>query len=309
MTRGVLLLAAILLALALGSCGDAPPPAPATRPSGLAELRVQAERWAARASILLDRAWMTRLQFRQRLYSRVQALRAFMREADAAAAAPPPQLIERGRVLVDQAQPFDSSLALLESVTVTLDQLIGYERLVEVNMHPLETRGEAPYRIRVTDYGKQVAEGFSNLDLALGGILDQAGDAKMFAGIAKKSLSDALATATKLSEEVKNAGALAAAAVDRQKMLKIRVEWADGIAAKVGAAVPAEAAQALAEAKKIAKDELDTATNEVVERLRNAQPDATEKARALASRLDPAIERLTKAFLQIGRSAGVPDPK
>jgi hypothetical protein len=310
MTRSVLALAAVLIVSALGSCGDDPPPAaPATRPSGLPELRAQAQRWAGRASLLLERPWMQRLQFRQRLYGRVQALNAFIEEAGAAADPPAQQLIDRGQALINQAQPFDTALALLERVTVTLDQLTGYERLVELNMQPLETRGEAPYRIRVTDYGKQVAEGFSNLDLALRGILDKAGDAKLFEGIATKALADALATATRLSEEVKNAGALAAAAVDRQKMLKLRIEWADGIAAKVGASVPADAVQALADARKVAKEELDAATHEVVERLRNAQPDATEKARQLAAKLDPVIERLTRAFLQIGRSAGVPDPK
>ena len=138
MKRGALALAAVVIAAALGSCGGDPPAAPATRPSGLPELKAQAERWVNRAALLLDRSWMARLQFRQRLYGRVQSLRAFMQEAEAAAAAPPPQLIERGHALIDQAEPFDSALALLESVTVTLDQLVGYERVVELNMQPLD---------------------------------------------------------------------------------------------------------------------------------------------------------------------------
>jgi hypothetical protein len=314
MTRGGALIAALLVAASLGSCGDEPAPTPATRPvvpSALSELVGAAQRWAARAGLLLERGWAPRLEFRHRLYARTQALNAFVQEAKAAAndpsVTPDERLLERGRALVEKAPAFDRALLLLETSTPNLDQLTGYERLIELNMAPLETRGEAPYRLRVTDYGKQVAAGFSNLDLALRGILDQTADAKLFENIANKALSDALATATKLSEEVKNTSALAKGSQDRQRMLQERLAWAQGLAAKVKD-LPADARQALDEAAKFAKDELDPATTQVIESLRNAQPDATQKARALAASLDAVIEKLTKAFLPVGRAAGVPDP-
>jgi hypothetical protein len=313
-SRAAATIAALLAAALLQSCGgDEPKPAaPAAPPSGLAQLAAEAERWAMRGEALLNRGWAQRLQFRQRLYGRVQVLRAFAQEAAATATAagpPPERLVERGRMLVNGAKPFDDALSLLERVAGTLDQLTGYERVIELGMTPLETRGEAPYRIRVTDFKKQVADGFSNLDLALRGIVDQAGDAKLFENIAAKGLSDALATATRLSEEVKLSGHASAKAVDRRKMLLDRLIWAQDVAARTGKDLPEAAAKALAEATKFAKDELDAGTDAVLESLRNAQPDAFAKSKALAEKVEPVIDSLTRAFLPISRSAGVPDPK
>ena len=241
----------------------------------------------------------------------MQALRSFSQEAAAAAndpSAAQPGLVERGRALVDHAGSFDDALALLGQVANTLDQLVGYERGIELNMAPLETRGEAPYRIRVTDYGKQVALGFRHLDLALTGTTEKSPDAKLHQNIALKALGDALATATKLHEDVKKTAHLAAAAMDRQRVLNARIAWADQIKAKAPEKVPADGTAALEDARKLAQGDLESETGRVVESLRNSQPDAAAKATALAERVDAHIERVTRAFLQIGREAGVPDP-
>jgi hypothetical protein len=154
-----------------------------------------------------------------------------------------------------------------------------------------------------------VSEAFSNLDLALRGILDQKSDTKLFENIATKAISDALATATKLHDDVKNTAHLAKAALDRQQMLHERVKWAGEISAKAADKVPAEAKEALADASAFAKEKLDSATDAVVEKLRNAQPEAPKMAAELSKQADAKIERLTKAFLLIGRQAGVPDPR
>jgi hypothetical protein len=314
MRRGAItaaLAACGLLVAALGSCGKDPAASPPAAASPLPTLAAAAELWAGRADALLRRGWITRLEFRQRLFGRVQSLRSFAQEAGSAAdgaAGPRDRLVERGRELVDHSASFDDALALLEQVAGTLDQLTGYERAIELQMAPLESRGEAPYRIRVTDYGKQVALGFTHLDLALAGTVEKAKDAKLHQNIATRALSDALATATKLHEDLKKTGALAKAAIDRQRRLKDVISWAGAIAAKDGAKVPPEAAKALEEARKTS-EEIGPETDRVLESLRGAQPDAAAKAEELAARVDAPIERVTRAFLPIGREAGVPDPK
>lgn len=283
-----------------------------TAPPELAELTRNAESWADRGERILERPWVARLPFRTRLYARVQALRTFVKEAQPAAngaSGPPDRLIERGRVLVNQAAPFDTALALLERVTPSLDNITGFGQVIELHMPPLETSGEAPFRIRITDLQSQVKLGCTHLDEALTGILAGSADAKTHENIATHNLSAAHETAAKLTEEVKQTSAAAHAATDREALLKKRIAWADEIVKKLGPAVPAEATQALSEARTYSDKTLPGETAAVIERLRNAQPDGAQHAADLAKSADAVVERLTRAFLELGRKAGVADPK
>jgi hypothetical protein len=311
MPRRAILLAA-LCAAALSSCdGGRPAPPPASR-SELAELAAQAEAWAQRAETITQRPWAARLEFPKRLHVRIQTLRSYVQEAAAAAAEPAAQqarLLERGRALVVQSRPFDAALLLLERLAPSIDQINGYERLIEIHMPPLETKGEAPFRIRLNDLSRDKTLGFRHLDQALTSILDQLPDATTHENIAAGTLRRVLETATKLSEEAKQTAGLATAVVDRERLLKARIEWADGIRTKLGDGVPPEAVKALDDARALASGGLSAESSAVLDKLRNAQPGAAAAADELGRRVDAAIEAVTRAFLDLGRKAGVPDPR
>jgi hypothetical protein len=298
----------------LGGCGDGAKPAGPAAPGGmpeLAELVRNAQTWATRAETILGTPWAPRLQFKERLYGRIQALRSFAQEGAAAVHAggtPPERLLARGRVLVNQAPGFDEALHLLESVAATIGNLLGSQNLTEMHMHPLETRGEAPFRLRIADLEKQVKLVFSHLDQALTAILERGPDAATHQNIATNNLSSALDTGMKLMEEVKQASALAKGATERQELLEKRIAWADAILAKAAPASIKDGPESLEAARAVARG-LPPETDAVIEGLRNAQPDAPAKAAAIAARVDVVVDRLSRAFLEAGRKAGVPDPK
>jgi hypothetical protein len=305
----VLLLAP--LALLLGGCEDDPAPkAPGPR-AELTELVRSAEIKASRAEGILGRVWAQRLAFRERLYTRLQALRSYVQEGSQALSAnaqPFDRLVERGRALVDKSERFEQATALIEKVVPTLDGITGCENLIEVHLKPLESRGEAPFRMRFVDLEKQVKLGMTHLDEALARILDGAADAATHQGIAINNLAQAYTTATRLTEEVKQIAILAGAATGRQAMLSKRIQWAESVLAKAGKDAVKGGADALEKARAFARD-LPPRTDAVLDTLRNSQPDAAAKAKELAATVDDEIERLTRTFLDAGRKAGVPDPE
>jgi hypothetical protein len=307
--RAAVLLLVATAVLLPGSCGEQGGEQPAPKPpSELAGIAAEADRWATRAETLSQRPWAATLEFPKRLHLRIQALRAFVQEAAAARGAAPPALVERGRALVAGAPAFDQALALLERATPTLDRVNGHGHFIEAHMPPLETEGEAPFRIRVNQMKEQAALGVGYLDRALAGILDGAPDAQVHENIAMAQLRQVGDTSARLKEEVAQAAALAIAVGDRAKLLRNRISWAEGVVAKAGDAVPAEARQALEDARALAAGPLDGEGATVLEKLRNAQPDAAAKAGDLARRVEAAMERLTTAYLELGRKAGMPDP-
>jgi hypothetical protein len=304
--------ALLVLAVALSSCGDGDAAKPAPPASELAALAASAETFAGRAEQFIQRPWASRLEFPKRLHLRVQTNRSFVQEATAAASKPTsPQegLIQRGRALVADNKPFDEALSLIERTANSLDQITGFDRVIELHMPPLESRGEAPFRIRLTNLRNQATLGFKHFDEALARTLDKSPDAQIHEKIAQAALREALETSAKLTEEVKKSAALAHNAIDRERMLRGRIEWAGGIAEKLGAALPEEGSKALAEARAFATTTLKDESLAVLDALRNAQPDAAQKAEDLGRRTDAVIERLTRAFLDLARKTGAGDPK
>jgi hypothetical protein len=303
--------AAAAIAVGLSSCGGKKAEAPKPQQTELAELSVQLENWASRAEQMVQRPWSKLIEFPKRLHVRVQIIRSFGQEAAAAASDPnaaTESLVTRGRTLMAQGRPFDAALTLLEREAPTIDQVTGYDRMMEMLMGPLETKGEAPFRERLTNLRQQAALGFKYLDSALAETLEQAPDAEVHQKIASKALRDALETSVKLGDEVKKSSALAGDVIAREKVMKDRVAWADSIVKKAGDAVPAEAAKTLKESREFVEGKLPERSKSVLEMLRNATPDAAAKANELSRDADAVLTALTTAFLEIGRKFGVKDP-
>jgi hypothetical protein len=312
MIRGAALLACAVALTGLSSCDDKPPVSPNAGRSELGELVSQAESFIGRAEPIVQRPWAARLEFPKRVHMRIRILQSFIQEAGAGSDAPggaSEGLLQKGRTLMAQTKPFDAAVVVVERVGSSLDQIVGYDRVIELHLPPLEAKGEAPFRIRLTNLRDQVALGFKHLDEAVMLTIEQAKDAGTHEKIASAALRDALQTSAKLAEEVKKSSALASNAVDRERLLKARLEWADAISGNLGASVPAEAKKALEDGREFANGALPKQSAEVLEGLRNAQPDAFAKAEDLGRKTDAMIEQVTRAFLDLGRKAGVGDPK
>jgi hypothetical protein len=297
------------LVLLLGSCGgDGPAPPHPQKPSELALLAAQAEAFAARCEVIVGRPWASRLEFPKRLHLRVEQARAFAK--DAAAAAPEEQstLVDRGRALVLQGRRFESALLLIERLGRPIEEVTGQQKLIEVHMKALEAQGEAPFRIRVDHLGQDANLGFRHLDDALSKIVAGAPDAETHEKIATGTMRRVLETATKLGAEVKVAATRATEAVSRQTLLAQRVTWAETVAEAAKDAVTPDARAALADARTFAAA-LPPRQAAVIDKLRNAQPDAVPLADALAAEVDMVLERLTRAYLDLSRKAGIGDPK
>ncbi len=302
---------AIAALLCVAGCGDQASPAPAdTTQATLRSLAMRADGAASKGEMLLRLEWFPKLRFASRCRARTDNLRAFVTQAGGATdAAGRADLIRRGEAL------FVPASTRLDDATTNVLTIVGASDRIHTylgQLHPLldDLGGNAsPLHVRYDAWVSEIDLGMKHVDGALDKLVAGNADGETEFKIGAAALQRANETGARLTSEFSALSAEVHRADDRTKQFHARLQWAESIAAKVGEAkLTQSAVDALASARSLKAGSLTKETESVKTALLNALPDAGSAAMALAKKLDAEIRALTAAFLETGRSVGIPDP-